>query len=539
MSKKGDRSTYSSTVDIVAGDFQKPAAMYIRMSTEHQQYSITNQADAIYRYAERNGFVIVKTYADAGKSGVVLQRREGLKSLLQDVVSGDAEYQAILVYDVSRWGRFQNTDEAAHYEFICTRAGIPVHYTAEQFANDGSTPSLIMKAVRRTMAGEFSRDLGEKVYQGQEKLVSFGFKMGGRIGPGLRRLLLSKDGKRRFFLKPGQQKNLSTDRVILVRGPEKEVRLVQTIFRMALTRSTGRIIKYLNERGIRYIDGAPWNENRVNGILRNPNYTGQYVWGKVSVRLHTPKQRHPTSEWRFGPKTFRPIISREIFDKVQEARRSRYTKEIRIPDEELLNRVRSIVQKDGAITRESLRNVGLSYTRLYSSFKNLSNLYRLVGHKMTPKIARGLTTRVHHQTIRDSVLDELRKLFPEQVQVCKLGSRYPPVVVVNQTSAFIVRIGAKVKIGSTDCWKFPDTSRRKFASVMALACMLDNSNSVVEHYFLLHQAKELTERVRLETEVLRRGIRLNKLSDLLVALERFQNNRHYASSILKTWRKTA
>jgi len=96
-----------------------PAAQYLRMSTEHQQYSLENQSVAIQRYAETQGFEVVLTYRDTAKSGLVLRHRVGLRQLLQDVVSGTATYRAILVYDVSRWGRFQDTDESAHYEFLC------------------------------------------------------------------------------------------------------------------------------------------------------------------------------------------------------------------------------------------------------------------------------------------------------------------------------------------------------------------------------------------------------------------------------------
>ena len=45
------------------------AAQYVRMSTEHQQYSTENQADVIREYAAARGYEIVKTYADDGKSG--------------------------------------------------------------------------------------------------------------------------------------------------------------------------------------------------------------------------------------------------------------------------------------------------------------------------------------------------------------------------------------------------------------------------------------------------------------------------------------
>jgi DNA invertase Pin-like site-specific DNA recombinase len=107
-----------------------PVAQYLRMSTEDQQYSIANQESAIQKYAEEHGYAVVSTYVDAGKSGVAIKTRPGLRGLLQDVMNGRARYRSILVYDVSRWGRFQDTDEAAHYEFLCKKAGIPVRYCA-------------------------------------------------------------------------------------------------------------------------------------------------------------------------------------------------------------------------------------------------------------------------------------------------------------------------------------------------------------------------------------------------------------------------
>jgi len=51
------------------------AAKYVRMSTEHQKYSIENQGEAIARYAAQRKLALVRTYADHGKSG--LRRRAG------------------------------------------------------------------------------------------------------------------------------------------------------------------------------------------------------------------------------------------------------------------------------------------------------------------------------------------------------------------------------------------------------------------------------------------------------------------------------
>ena len=73
----------------------------------------------------------------------------------------------------SRWGRFQDADEGAYYEYVCSRAGIRVHYCGEQLNNDGSIGSVLLKNVKRVMAGEYSRELS--VFAGQCRLVELGF----------------------------------------------------------------------------------------------------------------------------------------------------------------------------------------------------------------------------------------------------------------------------------------------------------------------------------------------------------------------------
>src|ERR1043166_2126065 len=206
------------------------AAAYVRMSTEHQQYSTSNQMDVIREYAKRRGQDVGKEYSDEGKSGLNIQGRDSLAQMIRDVQNGVAQFSHILVYDVSRWGRFQDADESAYYEYICRQAGVAVHYCAEQFENDGSPVSTIVKGVKRAMAGEYSRELSSKVFQGACRLVQLGFRQGGTAGFGLRRVLLDQSGERKGELKMGEQKGIQTDRVVLVPGPEGEVKTVRWIY---------------------------------------------------------------------------------------------------------------------------------------------------------------------------------------------------------------------------------------------------------------------------------------------------------------------
>src|SRR5258708_8972313 len=92
--------------------FLKFAAVYVRMSTEHQQYSTSNQMDAIREYAKRRGLVIEREYSDEGKSGLNIQGRDALSRMIRDVQNGEGKFSCILVYDVSRRGRFQDADDS-------------------------------------------------------------------------------------------------------------------------------------------------------------------------------------------------------------------------------------------------------------------------------------------------------------------------------------------------------------------------------------------------------------------------------------------
>src|SRR5258705_4180636 len=112
----------------------------------------------------------------------------------------------ILVYDFSRWVRFQDADESAYYEYVCRRVGIQVAYCAEQFENDGSPVSTIVKGVKRAMAGEYSRELSAKVFAGQCRLIELGFRQRGPAGYRLRRRLIDSQGARKAELSRGEQK---------------------------------------------------------------------------------------------------------------------------------------------------------------------------------------------------------------------------------------------------------------------------------------------------------------------------------------------
>ena len=113
------------------------AAQYVRMSTDHQQYSIENQAVVIGAYAQARNLTIVRTYRDEGESGLKLRNRAGLIQLLGDVQSNCADFDYILVYDVSRSGSLSGHRRERPLEFICRQDWHQSRYCAEELRTTG------------------------------------------------------------------------------------------------------------------------------------------------------------------------------------------------------------------------------------------------------------------------------------------------------------------------------------------------------------------------------------------------------------------
>ncbi|WP_431258537.1 recombinase family protein [Roseateles chitinivorans] len=356
------------------------AAEYVRMSTEHQQYSTQNQADKIREYAAQRGVEIVRTYADEGRSGLRLDGRDALKRLLSDVQSGGVDFNTILVYDVSRWGRFQDADESAYYEYMCRRAGIQVAYCAEQFENDGSPVSTIVKGVKRAMAGEYSRELSAKVFAGQCRLIELGFRQGGPAGIGLRRVLIDSNGALKAELARGEHKSLQTDRVVLRPGPEDEILLVRDVYNWFVNEGLDEraIVDRLNASGRRTDLGRPWSRSSVREVLSNEKYIGHNVYNRISFKLKKLRVRNPPEMWIRKEHAFEAIVPPDLFYTAQGILRARGR---RFSDDELIARLKAVFQSRGYLSGLVIDEAEeLPGATVYAHrFGGLLRAYQLVG----------------------------------------------------------------------------------------------------------------------------------------------------------------
>jgi DNA invertase Pin-like site-specific DNA recombinase len=125
------------------------------MKATHTLDAHLARMDIIRQYAADHNMEIVQLYSDHGRNGLNIAGRNGLNQLMANVENKGVNFISLLVYDVSRWGWFQDVDESAYYEYVLKRAGVRIHYCAEQFENDGSMSSSVLKTLKHSMVAEY------------------------------------------------------------------------------------------------------------------------------------------------------------------------------------------------------------------------------------------------------------------------------------------------------------------------------------------------------------------------------------------------
>ncbi len=354
------------------------AAQYVRMSTDDQRYSTRFQSAGNHRYAAENGMEIIKTYSDEGKSGLTLKERPGLQQLLRDVETGSPGFSTILVYDVIRWGRFQDLDEGAYYEYLCRRSGVHVAYCAEQFVNDCSPVSNMHKSIRRMVAGELSRELSIKVFIGKSRLVRLGFHHGGQPGFGLRRLIVDQNGARKFVLNKGERKYITTDRVILVPGPFHEVGAVRSIYRWFLSGdSLFEITARLEKAGVRCASGQVVTHAMVRHVVGSEFYIGNNVFNVKSFKLHERIVKNPPEQWVRKDGAFEAIISKDDFLAAQ----VRLRESVPYTNEEIVDGLRRLIHEHGRVSLKLVKAADYlpCETTIRTRFGGMDQAYALAG----------------------------------------------------------------------------------------------------------------------------------------------------------------
>jgi DNA invertase Pin-like site-specific DNA recombinase len=388
------------------------AAEYVRMSTDQQDLSPTLQKEAIAAYAAAHGIRVVATYQDEGRSGLQIFNRRSMQRLLADVQQKDCGFTKILVYDVSRWGRFQNPDASAYYDYHCRLNNVEVVYVMESFSNDDSPMMSVVKSLKRAMAAEYSRELAHKSRAGQQKVLAMGFQMGQLPRIGLRRQSESASGSPKRVLEAGERKSMQSDRVRWTLGPEAEVTLVKRIFREYVEddKTIVEIASTLAAEGVAAPDGRPFNKAVLRSLLGCDALAGHFVWG----REENYQQRRILGQL---PR----VVVRDCLPAIVDAETWRLTQQkLKLrggtskSPQQLLDELMAAVARNPGVSTGNLAENGLSGLHAYKdAFGGMKQAYALIGRKGELGVAAQQLSRQRTGRVRTKLGADLVRLLSD------------------------------------------------------------------------------------------------------------------------------
>ncbi|MBM4018929.1 MAG: recombinase family protein [Planctomycetes bacterium] len=415
------------------------AVAYYRHSAEiGQENSVEIQKDNVVAFAKKHDVEIIHEFADRGKSGLNAEGRPAFNEMMEWVRTRD-DFVLVLVLDVSRWGRFQDTDLSAHYESLCTQHGKQVVYTQIGFPRDDDRLiSQLRKSIDRYQSAEFSRVLSQKVFEGAAKVAKQGYRPGGSPPYGFHRMMLDEHKEPDRILQPGQRKALQNGRVILVPGEKHQVKTVQEIFILFAEKGFDerQIAGQLNSRGVPSPGGVRWGEGSIRHILTNQQYAGCVVYNKTTKRLKTKARRNPHQDWIVTPGAYEPVVPPELFEQAQgilDGRKRRYDRD------EMLANLRDLYEKYHVITSRLVRfEKKCPAPEFYASkFNGLTGAFQAMFADVLGRV-------------RDRVLQAIR-------QEVKMVEVYEDFLVINRRLTVLVQPSVPVPDGYGSFWAFqPD-----------------------------------------------------------------------------------
>ncbi|EFH2854300.1 recombinase family protein [Escherichia coli] len=505
-------------------------AQYLRMSTDHQQYSLHNQSEYIKDYAEKNNMEIAYTYDDAGKSGVSIIGRHSLQQLLSDVEQKKIDIQAVLFYDVSRFGRFQNSDEAAYYSFLFERNGVDLIYCSEPIpTKDFPLESSVILNIKRSSAAYHSRNLSEKVFIGQVNLIKLGYHQGGMAGYGLRRLLVDENGIAKEILGFRKRKSIQTDRVILIPGPKNEIKIVNSIYDLFIDDNMPEFIiaERLNEQNIPAENGTLWTRAKIHQILTNEKYIGNNIYNKTSSKLKSRLVKKPKNEWVRCDKAYKPIISKKKYNKAQEIIQLR---SVHLTNDELLEKLKQKLESNGKLSGFIIDedDTGPSSSVYRTRFGGLLRAYTLIGYKPEHDysyIQINEALRSFYSGIIEDFKGEILK------SNCYIDEyKYAPMLYINDELLISVLITKCTPMKSGKLrWKVRFDNSQK--ADITIVIRMDSQNiSPLDFYIIPKIENEYSKMCMTETNNIRLDLyRFDNLDKLLQIITRMKVRELYAA----------
>ena len=291
-------------------------AVYVRLSIEDKYYkngtdSLSTQEEMALEYLkDKADMKLYKVYSDNGETGSNFER-QGFQDMMYDVYNG--KVNCIIVKDLSRFGR-EYIEMGDYLEKIFPLIGVRFiaindHYDNNVTSFDISVP---IKNIINTL---YAKDLSKKSAAALRIKQQNGEFIGTYAAYGY---MKSKEDKHKIVV------------------DEETAPVVKMIFEWKAQgfsyASIGRKLydmgvmppcRYRYDKGIlkgkRYSEIVFWSQRTLKTILENEVYIGNMVQGRRKSRFFEGMNevKVDKQDWSIVKNTHEPIISQELFDKVQ------------------------------------------------------------------------------------------------------------------------------------------------------------------------------------------------------------------------------
>lgn len=294
-------------------------AIYVRLSIENSGKddagdSIENQTGICREYVESKPYLnLYGIYSDNGEKGWKFDRPEFTR-LMDDVKTG--KVNCIVVKDLSRFGR-DYIETGNYLEKIFPFLGVRFISITDHFDSFtcGDAESALMIPLKNMVNDVYAKDISMKIVTSFRQRQETGDFLPGNPPYGY---IKSKERQFRYDV------------------DEKVAPYIRMLFEWkAEGVSHAEMARRLNEMGAvtparRKIELGIWHAEKYKhtvwggrtliDILTNPVYTGALVYGKIPKALYMGIRGHraPKEEWRILEGMHEPIVSKELFEKVQE-----------------------------------------------------------------------------------------------------------------------------------------------------------------------------------------------------------------------------
>lgn len=317
MARKSRKTTVAEPAVIKPVDKVYRAGLYARISVETERKreadTIGNQLQLLKDYvSEHSDLTVFDIYSDDDISGTDFIRPE-FSRMMNDL--RDGKIDCIIVKDLSRLGR--NYLESGEYiEMVFPFFGCRFISVTDRF--DTKYQQADISVQLKNMANEmYAKDISRKICSTMRTIQDQGKFAGSRAPYGYR---LDPADKHHLIIDEETAPIVKQLFELLAEG--NTVHFVATTMNANGIPSPGRL---LYERGIASTDhfkNSKWYMQTVRRILQDEIYLGWMVSGKFRSTYHSTgkkgSQPVPREEWIVTKGTHEPIVTEELFNKVQE-----------------------------------------------------------------------------------------------------------------------------------------------------------------------------------------------------------------------------